>query len=78
MTDSHYLAVMLESRILGGYYLGCAMSDRLRLAHGDLQRRSLAVSSSQKNAIQLNEFFLDGSNSQQVHEALGVLKVCDL
>jgi hypothetical protein len=36
LTDSHYLAKSLTSKTLSGYYLGCAMSDPIRDAVGDL------------------------------------------
>jgi hypothetical protein len=36
LTDSHYLAKSLTSKSLSGYYLGCAMSDPIREAVGEL------------------------------------------
>jgi hypothetical protein len=44
MADSHFLTVMLERRVLGGYYLGCPMTHNMRDALLNLTRDATMVS----------------------------------
>jgi hypothetical protein len=46
VTDSHYLQVLLGERILGAYYLGCAMTERFKRSHYELLRRHASTNSS--------------------------------